>query len=250
MSALVNFDPRRDVRELLQFELEPFGLRVLEAPDGQAGIEIARREKPDAILLDIRMPVTDGWSALRHLQQDPETARIPVIVLSVVEERARGLALGAFDYVQKPIDRDALVAILRRAGVLPDSGSILIVDDEEDVRVLMSRELSTAGYRSRLASNGAEALAAMEEEAAATVILDLMMPSPDGFEILASLRERPEWRDVPVVVVTGKELSAADRARLDQTVRRVIRKGADLSQVVQEVLRTVGRGTALLRERV
>ncbi|HEY7864351.1 MAG TPA: ATP-binding protein, partial [Thermoanaerobaculia bacterium] len=91
-------DDERDVRELLQYELMPYGLRVLEAPDGQAGVEIARREKPDAILLDIRMPVSDGWSALRSLRQDPDTARIPVIVLSVVNERARGLALGAFDY--------------------------------------------------------------------------------------------------------------------------------------------------------
>jgi signal transduction histidine kinase/CheY-like chemotaxis protein len=243
-------DDERDVRALLQHELEPFGLRVLEAPDGQAGVEIARRERPDAIVLDIRMPVVDGWSALSTLRKDPATSRIPVIVLSVVDERARGLALGAFDFVQKPLDRDVLVAVLRRAGVLPGDGLVLVVDDEEDVRVLLARELAMAGYRARFAAGGAEALAAMEEETPSLVLLDLLMDRPDGFEVLARMRASPKWESVPVVVVTAKELAAEERARLEKTARRVIRKGEDLSQVVQEVLRTVGPRPAPMQERV
>jgi signal transduction histidine kinase/CheY-like chemotaxis protein len=238
-STVLVIDDERDVRELLQYELVPFGVRVLEAPDGQAGLEIARREKPDAILLDIRMPGTDGWQTLRALQEDPATSGIPVLILSVVNESARGLSLGAFDFVVKPVNREVLVSALRRAGALPQVGPVLVVDDDADVRELLKRELSAARFDVRAAAGGREALAALEEQTPAAVVLDLLMPAPDGFEVLARLRERGEWREIPVIVVTAKDLTADERARLDESARRVIRKGADFRLLVQEVLRAV-----------
>jgi CheY-like chemotaxis protein len=232
-------DDDEGVRRLLAFELEPYGVRILEAPDGRTGLELAREEKPDAILLDVLMPRLDGWQTLRALKDDPETRRIPVVMISIVENRAFGFSLGAFDYLVKPIDRRALVGILSRAGVFASHGHVLVVDDEQDVLALLAKELEGAGYRVRTAGGGAEALAQIEEERPAAVLLDLLMPPPDGFEVLYRIRENPHLRDVPVVVVTAKELTADDYARLNGSAQRILRKRAVTGRLLDEVLRAV-----------
>ena len=232
-------DDDEGVRRLLSLELEPYGLRVLEAADGAEGVRVAKVEKPDVVLLDVLMPKMSGWDALRDLKESPETRGIPVILLSVVENRAFGLALGALDYLVKPLGRSDLLDSLARAGVLPSRGHVLVVDDDPDVRGLLEQELVAAGFRPKGVGSGAAALADMERERPTAVLLDLMMPPPDGFEVLCRIRENPKWRDLPVVIVTAKELTPEDYARLNGSAQRVLRKGKDLRALVREVLDTL-----------
>ena len=237
-------DDEEGVRELLAFELAPFGLKILQAADGRRALEIARSEKPDAILLDVLMPNLDGWQTLRALKEQPETSSIPVVILSVVENRAFGISLGAFEHLVKPVDRATLLLTLSRAGVLATKGHVLVVDDEPDVRALLEQELVAAGYRVRTASGGAQALDLLRSERPSAVLLDLMMPPPDGFEVLYRIREDPALQDLPVIIVTAKELSASDEKVLRRSSQRVIRKGSDSAQLVEEVLRTLEQSEA------
>jgi CheY-like chemotaxis protein len=232
-------DDDEGVRRLFAYELAPLGIQVLEAPDGRSGLEIAVAERPDAILLDVLMPGLDGWETLRVLKERPETRNIPVIILSVVDNRAFGLSLGAFDYLVKPVEISTLLDSLSRTGVLASRGHLLVVDDDADVRELLTRELVSAGYRVQSAAGGSEALDAMERERPSAVLLDLMMKPPDGFEVLCRMREDPALREIPVVIVTAKELTEKDQAILSGSAQRVIRKASDPSRLVAEVLRAV-----------
>jgi signal transduction histidine kinase/CheY-like chemotaxis protein len=232
-------DDDEGVRRLFAYELESLGVRILEAADGRTAIEIATTERPDAILLDVLMPGMDGWETLRRLKQRPETRNIPIVVLSVVDNRTFGLSLGAFDYLLKPVEVSALVDSLSRAGVLATRGHLLVVDDDADVRNLLAQGLVSAGYRVQSVEGGAEALAAMAEERPSAVLLDLMMRPPDGFEVLCRMREDADLRDVPVIIVTAKELTDRDREILRGAAQRVIRKAADPAGLVAQVLRAV-----------
>jgi signal transduction histidine kinase/DNA-binding response OmpR family regulator len=230
------------VRELLAAELKPHGLRILEASDGKIGLEVARAEKPDAILLDVLMPNLDGWQTLRALKETPETRSIPVVILSVVENRALGISLGAVEHLVKPVDRPALLLALSKAGVLATKGHILLVDDDADVRALLEQELVAAGYRVRTAAGGAQALELLRQERPSALLLDLMMPPPDGFEVLYRLRQDPELRELPVIIITARELTASDETILARSALRVIRKGPDSAQLIEEILRTIAEG--------
>jgi CheY-like chemotaxis protein len=227
------------VRELLALELKTYGLRILQAADGRKGLETAQTEKPDAILLDVLMPNLDGWETLRALKQVEETRSIPVVIVSVVENRAFGISLGAVEHLVKPVERPALLLALSKAGVLATRGHVLVVDDDADVRALLEQELVAAGYRARTAAGGAEALELLRRERPSAVLLDLMMPPPDGFEVLYRIRKDPLLRDLPVIVVTAKELSPADEKTLNRSTLRVIRKSSDSAQLIEEVLRTL-----------
>jgi CheY-like chemotaxis protein len=232
-------DDDEGVRRLLAYELQPLGVEILEAADGRTAIETAAKEAPDAILLDVLMPGKDGWETLRSLKESPETRNIPVVILSVVENRAFGLSLGAFEYLVKPVDVSQLLATLSRTGVLATRGHLLVVDDEPDVRELLAQGLVSAGYRVQSAAGGAEALEAMTQDPPSAVLLDLMMRPPDGFEVLYRMREDPVLRSIPVVIVTAKELSASEAAVLTGSAQRVIRKASDPARLVAEVLRAV-----------
>jgi signal transduction histidine kinase/DNA-binding response OmpR family regulator len=232
-------DDDEGVRRLFAYELEALGVRILEAGDGRSAVEIATAERPDAILLDVLLPGVDGWETLRQLKQRPETRNIPVVILSVVDNRTFGLSLGAFDYLVKPVEVSALVDSLSRAGVLATRGHLLVVDDDADVRNLLAQGLVSAGYRVQSVEGGAEALAAMARERPSAVLLDLMMRPPDGFEVLCRMREDAELRDIPVIIVTAKDLTEKDREILRGAANRVIRKAADPASLVSEVLRAV-----------
>jgi CheY-like chemotaxis protein len=224
--------------------LRPHGLKILQAADGQQGLAMARSGKPDAILLDVLMPNLDGWQTLRALKQLEETRAIPVVILSVVENRAFGVSLGAVEHLVKPVDRPALLIALSKAGVLRTKGHVLVVDDDADVRSLLQQELVAAGYRVRTASGGLQALELLKRERPSALLLDLMMPPPDGFEVLYRLRQDPALRELPVIVITAKELTAADQTILSHAAQRVIRKGADTRQLIDEVLRTLEQHSA------
>ncbi len=235
-------DDDEGVREFLAFELKTYGLRILQATDGRKGLETARKERPDAILLDVLMPNLDGWETLRALKQLPETRSIPVVILSVVENRAFGISLGAVEHLVKPVERPALLLALTKAGVLATKGHVLVVDDDADVRALLEQELVAAGYRARTAAGGTEALELLRRERPSAILLDLMMPPPDGFEVLYRIRQDALLRDLPVIVITAKELTPADEKSLQRSTRRIIRKSTDSAELIEEVLATLRNG--------
>ena len=216
-------DDDADARELVLRHLTREGFRVEGAADGASGLRRARELRPDAITLDVLMPGMDGWSVLTELKSDPDLAAIPVVMLSIVDERPLGFSLGAAGYLTKPVDRDVLSAQLRQ--VAPQSGApVLVADDDPDTRQLLRRSLEQDGYRVVEAENGAVALARIAEERPALVLLDLMMPDVDGFGFLAALRAHGEWHDIPVIVVTAKVLTDEDRGRLNGGVQQIIAK--------------------------
>jgi CheY-like chemotaxis protein len=186
----------------------------------------------------------DGWSTLRALKNSADTREIPVLVHSVVDNRAFGFALGAFDHLVKPVSGPTLIDALGRAGVLGAGATILVVDDDADIRGLLERELSAAGFRVRTARDGAEALEFLARERPSAVVLDLLMPEPDGFEMLYRIRDDAALRTLPVLVLTGKELTAADYQRLNGSAQRILRKGADMARLVRDVLATVSAPAA------
>ncbi len=232
-------DDDEGTRRLLRFELEPYGLTVLEASDGREALAVARGGAPDAILLDVVMPRLDGWATLRALKSSPDTRSIPVIVHSVVENRAFGFGLGAVDHLVKPVSGAVLREALARVGLTAEA-RVLVVDDDADVRNLLRDELSAAGYRVETARDGAEALAALERQRPSAVVLDLLMPEPDGFEVLYRMREDAGLRSVPVIVLTGKDLSDEEETRVAGSAQRILRKGADMARLVRDVLHSVG----------
>jgi signal transduction histidine kinase/DNA-binding response OmpR family regulator len=233
-------DDDEATRKLLRFELEPYGLQVLEAPDGARALAIAREQKLDAIILDVVMPRLDGWSTLRALKGAEATRHIPVLVHSVVDNQAFGFALGAFEHLVKPVSGQAIVDALRRAGLFGGGAEVLVADDDPDIRKLLEKELGTAGFRVRTARDGAEALESISRDRPAAVVLDLLMPEPDGFEVLYRIRDDAALRSVPVVVLTGKDLTTADYARLNGSAQRILRKGADMGRLVRDVLASLG----------
>jgi CheY-like chemotaxis protein len=169
------------------------------------------------------MPGMDGWAVLSALKADPDTAAIPVVMLTIVDDRNLGYALGAADYLTKPIDRERLVAVLaRHRRDLP----VLVVDDDADTRRIFRRMLESEGYAVVEAEHGGAALDRLREVTPSLVLLDLMMPEMDGFEFVAEFRRHDSWRAIPVVVVTARDLSPDDRERLNGHVQRILQKRA------------------------
>ncbi len=204
------------------------GFAVVTASSGRQGLELAKRLKPSAITLDVMMPGMDGWAVLTELQKDPETAGIPVILLTMLDEREMGFALGASDYLSKPVDRRRLAAHLEKylGSSRVGGGRVLIVDDEAESRELLRRGLERGGWTLDEAENGLVALARMTENAPDLILLDLVMPQMNGFDFLAEVRASDAWTNIPVVVVTGRDLTADERARLDGRVEAILKKGA------------------------
>jgi signal transduction histidine kinase/DNA-binding response OmpR family regulator len=216
-------DDEETVRDLMERFLDKEGFRVVTAAGGPEGLRLAKELRPDAITLDVMMPAMDGWAVLSALKSDPDLSDIPVIMLTVLDARNLGYALGATDYLTKPIDRDRLTAVLKKyRHDLP----VLIVDDDGDIRRLLRQLLERDGYKVAEAENGREALAVLPEIAPGLILLDLMMPEMDGFEFVIELRRHERWRQIPVIVITARDLSAEDRQRLNGYVEKVLQKGS------------------------
>ncbi len=213
-------------RELMQRFLTSKGFRVETAANGQDGLRKAAELMPAAITLDIMMPGMDGWAVLAALKQDTKLATIPVVMLTIVDEKSLGFALGAADYLTKPIDRKRLDEVLERYRIGPDKGVVLMVEDDAPTRKMTRHSLQKSGLNVVEAHNGEEALARLASLTPQLILLDLMMPVMDGFQFLAQLRQNPAWRSIPVVVLTAKELDAHDRALLNGNVERILQKGA------------------------
>jgi signal transduction histidine kinase/DNA-binding response OmpR family regulator len=227
-------------RELLSRYLSRDGCRVVTAGGGEEGLRLARELRPAVVTLDVRMPDLDGWTVLSALKADPQLEAIPVVVVTILEDRNLGYALGASEFLTKPVDRERLSAVLERHARRPSGGPILVVEDDPAVRELICRAVRREGLQVAEAANGRVALELVRAHPPALVFLDLMMPEMDGFEFLHLLRERAEWRAIPVVVVTAKELTAAERALLAGRSERIVQKGGRGSdELLVEVRRLI-----------
>jgi adenylate cyclase len=235
-------DDDATARELIAAYLAEAGFTIETAANGVDGLKKARALRPAAITLDIVMPDIDGWTVLAALKGDPALADIPVVIVTIVDEQRRGIALGAAGYMTKPIDRDRLVEILSPYRRATEPSTVLLVDDDEEQRRLVRELLGAKGWVVREAADGRLALDALEKGVPDILLLDLMMPEMDGFAVVAALQANPAWRDIPVVVVTALDLSAEDRRRLNGGVEQVLSKS---SYAPAELITRVG---ALLAE--
>ncbi len=243
---VVEDDP--DSASLLSETLAEAGYQVRVATNGPRGLDLARELQPSAITLDIMMPGMDGWRVLQALKSEPRTADIPVIVCSIVDNRALGYRLGASAYLIKPVGPDQLTESLRSvSGVdaLPGDGFILVIDDEFGVRQLLSSALRRAGFEVRSAPSGETALRILARAVPEAILVDLMMPNGmSGFEFIARLRSDPRTEDVPILVVTGRDITPDDRQFIRGQITDVIRKGdllmSDLELRLRETLELVG----------
>jgi CheY-like chemotaxis protein len=229
-------------RDLIRRHLTREGFRVHTAANGQEGLRLATELKPDVITLDILMPSVDGWTVLSELKANPEVADIPVIIVTMVENKNMGFALGAADYLLKPIDRQRLITILNkyRHGNEGALGHILVVEDDFPTRELVRRTLEKEGWEITEAENGRFALESVTAKPPDLIVLDLMMPEMDGFQFITELRQHVAWQSIPIVVVTAKELTLAERQQLNGFVERILQKGSyDKGNLLRQICELV-----------
>lgn len=218
-------------RELIRRHLEREGFRVEVAADGQEGLEAARRVQPAAITLDVLMPGMNGWTVLSELKADEDLADIPVVIVTMIEDKNKGFTLGATEYLLKPIDRRRLVAVLNRylpdGAALSDNGTykVMVVEDDENTRDMLRRTLLKEGWDVVTAENGRIALHNMAPQPPDLILLDLMMPEMDGFQFIAELQQHTPWQPIPIIVVTAKDLTSTEIEHLNGHVERILQKG-------------------------
>jgi CheY-like chemotaxis protein/anti-sigma regulatory factor (Ser/Thr protein kinase) len=247
MGTVLVIDDEAAVRDLMQRFLTREGFRVVTAAGGEEGLRRARELRPDTITLDVMMPGMDGWAVLSALKADPAVADIPVVMLTIVDDKNLGYALGAADYLTKPIDRERLVTALRQHR---RDRPVLVVDDDAEIRQLLRRMLEPEGYTVVEAENGRVALERLRETPPSVVLLDLMMPEMDGFAFVTEFRRHEPWRAIPIVVITAKDLTREDRERLNGYVEKILQKGAyGRDQLLAEVRELVAQSIARRRSR-
>ena len=238
---IVDDDPA--ARDLIERLVAKEGFRAIVAADGETALKLAREAHPSLITLDVMMPVMDGWTVLGALKNEPATADIPVVLLTMLDERNLGAALGASDYLTKPVERERLSQVLRKYSGAPPH-SALIVDDEYDVREWLGKLLRKEGWQTTEASNGEEALEKLKTHVPSLILLDLMMPVMDGFEFCYELRQNPLWQEVPVAVLTSRDVDEEDRSRLNGKIERILQKGsAPVENLLQELRKVAARNT-------
>ena len=219
-------DDDDNAQDMMRKFLEKQNLEVIQAKSGEDGLKLAAEHMPDAITLDVMMPEMDGWEVLTALQGNEVTKNIPVIMLTMANEPDIGYSLGATDYLTKPVNWSELSNILNKHRIDSDSQSILIVEDDETTREMLKKSLETNDFKVRSAYNGKEALEKVKSAKPGLILLDLMMPEMDGFEFAEKLRENKEWLDIPVVVITAKDLTKEDHKRLKGNVEAIMQKGS------------------------
>jgi two-component system, NtrC family, sensor kinase len=234
-------DDDATARELIAEHLMAEGFSVTAAAGGLEGLKLARDLRPIAITLDVMMPDLDGWSVLAALRQDPELAEIPVIMVTILDEQRRAASLGAAGYLTKPIDRERLRGLMGRFRTSAQSPRVLLVEDDADQRERVRGWLESQQWSVQEAANGGEALARLQRGKPDVILLDLMMPEMDGFAVVAALQKEPRWRDIPVIVVTARDLDAKDRERLNSGVQSVlIKESFQPAELVEQIRRLAG----------
>lgn len=213
-------------QELMSRALTREGFDVVSAVNGEEGLQLARELSPSAIFLDVILPGINGWKVLAALKADHNTSSIPVTMVTMIDEKNKGFEQGVDEYLVKPVERKQLAAILNRLRPREVPQSFLIVEDDPTNRSILARQLRKQGRDVTEAANGEEALQLARENRPDMILLDLMMPVMDGFGFLQELRKHRDLQSIPVVVVTAKDLSEEDHARMSGSVRKVLQKGA------------------------
>jgi signal transduction histidine kinase/DNA-binding response OmpR family regulator len=242
---VIDDDPLQ--RDLMQRYLRKEGYTVRTASGGAQGLYLARKLRPAAITLDVMMPDMDGWTVLSALKADPGLREIPVIMLTMVDDPVRGFTLGASDYATKPVNRRRLSQILQKYTCLAPPCPVLVIDDDKSARALTRMMLEKEGWAVTEAENGLEGLRCMERERPSLIFLDLMMPEMDGFAFAAEVGRRPEWRSIPIVVLTSQDLTSEDRRRLNGHVEKILRKHGDSRESLLEQVRDLLAGSRAAR---
>ena len=236
---VIDDDPT--VHDLMKRSLSREGFHVLSALDGEEGLRLARAHHPQVITLDVMMPGVDGWAVLSSLKSDPELADIPVIMVTIIDEKNLGYSLGASEYLTKPIDRDRLLAVLDNYRVEEGKKRVLVVEDDLATREIIRRIIERENWILDEAENGIIGLQQVSQNPPDLILLDLMMPEMDGFEFIEHLRQNPDWKSIPTVVLTAKELTAQDRQRLSGSVESIIQKGSYTGEeLLKEVRNLIG----------
>jgi signal transduction histidine kinase/CheY-like chemotaxis protein len=221
---LIDDDPH--IHKDVETALSETDFEVVHALNGEKGIALAKSTKPDVIILDILMPGMDGWSVLSALKSDQNLASIPVIILTIVSESDLGYALGAIDYLRKPYDTKLLVQkitnVIQKQNKI---GKVLVVDDDPNARFLMSQAASKAGFDVTSVDNGEQAIDLLAKDTPSVILLDLMMPGMDGFDVINVLQQNDQWRKIPVIVVTAKDLSPQEQTLLMENSKAILQKG-------------------------
>jgi adenylate cyclase len=234
---VIDDDPT--ARELLSEQLKAEGFSVATASGGLEGLKLAKELRPSVITLDVIMPDLDGWSVLAALRQDGELAEIPVIMVTILDHQRRAVALGAAGYLTKPVDRDQLHRVVERFRAPAQATRVLLVEDEPFQRQRMRAWLENQRCTVQEAANGREALDRLNHGKPDLILLDLMMPEMDGFQVVATLQGEPGWRDIPVIVITALDLDAPARERLNCGVQSVLVKEtfrpADLVERIRRI---------------
>jgi adenylate cyclase len=244
-NCILVIDDDATARDLISEQLKSEGFAVATAGGGLEGIKLAKELRPIAITLDVMMPDLDGWSVLAALRQDAELADTPVIMVSIADENRRGMALGAAGYLVKPIDRERLIAMLQRFCSSRLPRRILVVDDDPLLRERVRSWLDGQPWTVSEASNGCEALSRIQEAKPDLILLDLMMPEMDGFQVVADLQRSADWRDIPVIVITARDLDAKDRERLNSGIRSVlVKESFHPSELIARIRRLVANDGA------
>ena len=233
-------DDDATARELIANHLREEGFSVVTANGGRDGLRRAQELHPIAITLDVLMPDLDGWTVLAALRGNPELADIPVVMATITDQQRKGMTLGAVGYLTKPIDRDVLTTLLRPFQARVRRTNVLMVEDDPAQRISIRSVLEPQHWVVTEAENGRVALDRLRDETPDIILIDLMMPEMDGFQLITALRDRPEWRRIPVIVITALDLTAADRARLNSGVEGILLKNSfDPGQLVQTVRQAV-----------
>jgi len=235
-------DDDATARELLTDQLRAEGFSVVTASGGLEGLKLAKEVHPSVITLDVIMPDLDGWSVLAALRQDSELSEIPVIMVTILDQQRRGVALGAAGYLTKPIDREQLHRLVERFRAQAQPTRVLLVEDDSFQRERMHAWLESQRWVVQEAANGREALDRLQQSKPDLILLDLMMPEMDGFQVVATLQKEAGWRDIPVIVITALDLDAKDHDRLNSGVQSVLVKEtfqpADLVERIRRLAQT------------
>jgi len=222
---VVDNDPA--VCELMERFLNKDGFRVVTAVSGTMALKLARELQPALITLDVMMSDLSGWDVLAALKADSGLVKIPVIMLTMIDDRQKGFMLGASEYLTKPINREELLAVVKKyRWPLAQTCPLLVIEDDEVTRQILRKTLEREGWLVAEAENGRMALDMLPMCRPELIILDLVMPQMDGFEFITRLRKQKQWATVPVIVITAKDLTLEDRARLNNCVEKVLQKGS------------------------
>ena len=241
-SRVLVIDDDAAVREMIHRFLEKEGYEIEMAENGVEGLRLARECEPDVITLDALMPEMDGWTVLSRLKADDELARIPVVMVTMVDDRSRAFSLGAAEYLTKPVSRERLVEVLEQYVGKTARKNVLVVEDDEAQRDRLRFLFEKEGWTVSEAANGRIGLEEMEKNPAGLITLDLMMPEMDGFEFLEKLRSRAEWSSIPVIVMTAMDLTPEECEHLNGRVQSVLVKGQhephQILDQIKEIFRT------------